>query len=165
MSTPVVIMIARVEKFFHLIKLFPSSQYHISLLGSEGKIDTGLIVIVPGSVTVVEVKGNNHTVPLCHGDGEEHSLPRRRMGERCARDEQQLVAGDIALVQLSTVDVKVGAVGAVHETVARALFDLTHGHTGTDAGGGCLDVGGIHPWSARYLTMKRPNWSSDTFPM
>ena len=55
MSTPVVIMIARVEKFFHLIKLFPSSQYHISLLGSEGKIDTGLIVIVPGSVTVVEV--------------------------------------------------------------------------------------------------------------
>ena len=53
------------EKFFHLIKLFPGSQHHISLLGGEGKIDTGLVVIVPGSVTVVEVKGNNHTVPLC----------------------------------------------------------------------------------------------------
>lgn len=67
------------------------------------------------------------------------------MGERCARDQKQLVAGEIGLVQLGAVDVQIRAVCSVHQVAAPVRQNFTHGHPGTNAGASQRDMGDIHP--------------------
>ena len=140
-----VVLISGVEKMLHYIKFIPGSQDQIGFFCGKGEIEAGFLNGVPGILPVIQIKGYCHMIAPCQRDGVKHCLPCRGMGERCARDQKQLVAGEIGLVQLGAVDVQIRAVCSVHQVAAPVRQNFTHGHPGTNAGASQRDMGDIHP--------------------